>query len=82
MGHSMSDPLHGVYRTKEEVEEQRKRDPIAQLAGKLKDEGALSDAGLDALDAEVRAEVEEAVRFADQSPDPEPAELTTHVLAD
>ena len=82
MGHSMSDPLHGVYRTKEEVEEQRKRDPIAQLAGKLKDEGALSDAGLDALDAEVRAEVEEAVRFADQSPDPEPAELTAHVLAD
>src|SRR6266699_2166674 len=28
MGHSMSDPLHGVYRTKDEVEEQRKRDPI------------------------------------------------------
>src|SRR5439155_247120 len=82
MGHSMSDPLHGVYRTKEEVEEQRKRDPISQLAGKLKEEGVLDEAGLDALDAEVRAETEEAVRFADQSPDPDPAELTTHVLAD
>jgi len=82
MGHSMSDPLHGVYRTKEEVEEQRKRDPISQLAMKLKDEGVLDQAGLDAMDAEIRAEVDEAVRFADESPDPDPAELTTHVLVD
>jgi pyruvate dehydrogenase E1 component alpha subunit len=82
MGHSMSDPLHGVYRTKDEVEEQKKRDPISQLAGRLTDAGTLNQAGLDALDAEVRAEVEEAVRFADASPDPDPAELTTHVLAD
>src|SRR5438094_1584816 len=74
MGHSMSDPLHGVYRTKDEVEEQKKRDPISQLALKLKEEGA--------LDAEVRAEVEEAVKFADASPDPDSAELTTHVVAD
>lgn len=82
MGHSMSDPLHGVYRTKEEVEEQRKRDPITQLATKLRDGGVLDQASFEALDAEVRAEVEAAVRFADQSPDPDPAELTTHVLAD
>jgi len=82
MGHSMSDPLHGVYRTKEEVEEQRKRDPITQLAHKLKEEGALDDAALDALDAEARAETDAAARFAEESPDPEPAELTTHVLAD
>src|SRR2546427_11323214 len=82
MGHSMSDPLHGVYRTKDEVEEQKKRDPISQLALKLKEEGALDQAGLDALDAEVRAEVEEAVKFADESPDPDPGELTTHVVAD
>src|SRR5437867_7391149 len=82
MGHSMSDPLHGVYRTKEEVEEQRKRDPISQLAGRLKEEGVLDEAGLNALDAEARAAAEEAVRFADQSPDPDPIELTTHVLAD
>ena len=82
MGHSMSDPLHGVYRTKEEVEEQRKRDPITQLAHKLKDEGALDDAGLEALDAAARAEAEEAVRFADQSPDPDPAELEAHVYSD
>src|SRR3989440_213955 len=82
MGHSMSDPLHGVYRTKDEVEEQKKRDPISQLTAKLKEDGALDEAGVEALDAEVRAEVEEAVKFADESPDPEPAELFTHVLTD
>ena len=82
MGHSMSDPLHGVYRTKEEVEEQKKRDPISQLALKLKEEGALDDAALHALDAEVRAVVEAAVQFADQSPDPDLAELTSHVLVE
>src|SRR6266705_2159016 len=82
MGHSMSDPLHGVYRTKDEVEEQKQRDPISQLAHRLMGDGGLDQAGIDALDAEVRAEVEAAVQFADQSPDPDPAELTTHVLAD
>jgi pyruvate dehydrogenase E1 component subunit alpha len=82
MGHSMSDPLHGVYRTKEEVEEQKKKDPITQLAEKLKEEGSIDQAALDALDAEIHAEVDEAVRFADESPDPEPGELTAHVLAD
>ena len=82
MGHSMSDPLHGVYRSKEEVEEQRKRDPITQLAHKLQTDGVLDESGLAALDAAARTEAEEAVRFADTSPDPDPAELTAHVLAD
>ena len=82
MGHSMSDPLHGVYRTKDEVEEQKKKDPISQLAMKLKEEGVIDQAGLDAIDAEVRGIAEEAVKFADESPDPDPAELYTHVLAD
>jgi pyruvate dehydrogenase E1 component alpha subunit len=82
MGHSMSDPLHGVYRTKEEVEDQKKRDPISQLALKLQEAGILDKAGLDALDGEVRAEVEAAVRYAEASPDPDPTELHAHVLAD
>ena len=82
MGHSMSDPLHGVYRTKDEVEEQKGRDPITQLAGKLKEDGAIDQAALDALDVEIRAEVEDAVKFADESPDPEPDELYKDVLAD
>ncbi|HXM38769.1 MAG TPA: pyruvate dehydrogenase (acetyl-transferring) E1 component subunit alpha [Gemmatimonadales bacterium] len=82
MGHSMSDPLHGVYRTKDEVEEQKNRDPITQLAGKLKEEGVIDQPTLDALDAEIQAEVEAAVKFADESPDPDPDELFTDVLAD
>jgi pyruvate dehydrogenase E1 component alpha subunit len=82
MGHSMSDPLHGVYRTKEEVEEQKKKDPITQLAHKLKDDGVLDQAAIDALDAEMRAEVDAAVKFADESPDPAPEALLQHVLAD
>jgi pyruvate dehydrogenase E1 component alpha subunit len=82
MGHSMSDPLHGVYRTKDEVEEQRKRDPITQLAEKLKEDGVLDQGALDAMDAEIHAEVDAAVQFADESPDPEAGELTTDVVAD
>jgi pyruvate dehydrogenase E1 component alpha subunit len=82
MGHSMSDPLHGVYRTKDEVEEQKARDPITHLAGKLKEESVIDQAALDAMDAEVQAEVEAAVKFADESPDPEPDELFNDVLSD
>jgi pyruvate dehydrogenase E1 component alpha subunit len=82
MGHSMSDPLYGVYRTKDEVEEQKRRDPITQLAHRLKDAGAVEQAALDELDATVRAEVEAAVRYADGSPEPDPTELYAHVLAD
>jgi pyruvate dehydrogenase E1 component alpha subunit len=82
MGHSMSDPLHGVYRTKDEVEEQKSRDPITQLAGKLKEDGAIDQATLDAIDVEIRAEVEDAVKFADESPDPDPDALYRDVLAD
>jgi pyruvate dehydrogenase E1 component alpha subunit len=82
MGHSMSDPLHGVYRTKDEVEEQKRRDPITQLAQKLKEDGALDDRSLGELDAAVRAEVDQAVKFADESPDPGPDELGAHVWAD
>jgi pyruvate dehydrogenase E1 component alpha subunit len=82
MGHSMSDPLHGVYRTKDEVEEQKKKDPITQLAEKLKEDKVFDQAALDALDSGVHAEVDAAVKFADESPDPDPAELYTDVLAD
>jgi pyruvate dehydrogenase E1 component alpha subunit len=82
MGHSMSDPLHGVYRTKDEVEEQKARDPITNLAGKLKEQGVIDQQGLDAMDAEIVAEIEQSVKFADESPDPDPDELYTDVLAD
>jgi len=82
MGHSMSDPLHGVYRTKDEVEEQKKKDPITQLAEKVKEDKVIDQAALDAMDAEIHTDVEQAVKFADESPDPDLAELYNDVLAD
>ena len=81
VGHSMSDPIHGHYRTKEEVEAHRKRDPIAIWGDQLKSEGLVDDAAIEALDAEVQAEVQDAYDFADQSPDPEPEALFEDVYA-
>jgi pyruvate dehydrogenase E1 component alpha subunit len=81
MGHSMSDPIHGHYRTREEVEGQRKRDPIGVWSQRLIGEGMIDDAAVRAMDQEVVAEVEDAYQFADQAPDPAPEALYTDVYA-
>jgi len=81
MGHSMSDPIHGHYRTREEVEEHRKRDPLLVWGERLKAEGLIDEEGIAALDADVISEVEDAYQFADQSPDPEPEALWADVYA-
>jgi pyruvate dehydrogenase E1 component alpha subunit len=81
MGHSMSDPIHGHYRTREEVEEHRKRDPLLVWGERLKAEGLIDEEGIAALDADVISEVEDAYQFADQSPDPEPEMLFADVYA-
>jgi pyruvate dehydrogenase E1 component alpha subunit len=82
MGHSMSDPIHGHYRTKEEVEQQKLRDPLVTFRKRLADAKLLTEDQWQTLEADVLAEVEDSVRFADESPDPDPAELTTHVYSD
>jgi pyruvate dehydrogenase E1 component alpha subunit len=82
MGHSMSDPIHGHYRTREEVEDQRKRDPIAVWSQRLIADGMMDDGSVKAMDKSVVEEVEEAYQFADQAPDPEPGELYTNVYAE
>jgi pyruvate dehydrogenase E1 component alpha subunit len=82
MGHSMSDPIHGHYRTKEEVEDQRKRDPIAVWSQRLMAEGLTDEAAVKALDKEVVDEVNDAYQFAEEAPDPEPEELYKDVYAD
>ncbi|MFK7991941.1 MAG: pyruvate dehydrogenase (acetyl-transferring) E1 component subunit alpha [Sandaracinaceae bacterium] len=65
-GHSMSDP--GKYRTSEEVEERKKKfDPVRLSRQALADAGASEDE-LASLDAEIEAEVQDAVKFADDSP--------------
>jgi len=81
MGHSMSDPIHGHYRTKEEVEQQKLRDPLITFRKRLSDATLLTDEQWQAMEADVLAEVEDSVRFADESPDPDPSELMTHVYA-
>ena len=81
MGHSMSDPVHGVYRTKEEVEEAKKKDPIRIFIDLLKEHDLLTDEELNEMDAKVQAEVEDAAEFADRSPEPAPEELYEDVYA-
>jgi len=81
MGHSMSDPIHGHYRTKEEVEEHRKRDPIALWSKYLMDEGIMPEEAIKAMDALVTGEIEDAYTFAEAAPDPAPEELYTDVYA-
>lgn len=79
MGHSMADPIHGHYRTKEELEEQKRHDPIESLRRRLTEDGLLDHEDYALLEKRIHAEVEDALTFADQSPDPDPAELYTDV---
>jgi pyruvate dehydrogenase E1 component alpha subunit len=79
MGHSMSDP--GNYRTRAEIEKYQERDPIKLFSATLKEEKIVDDRFLEEMDKELREEVESAVRFADESPEPPPEELYTDIYA-
>ncbi|HEY8256592.1 MAG TPA: pyruvate dehydrogenase (acetyl-transferring) E1 component subunit alpha [Gemmatimonadales bacterium] len=81
MGHSMSDPIHGHYRTREEVEDQRKRDPIVVWSQRLIAEEMMDQAAVRAMDQEVVAEVEDAYQFAEQAADPPLEAAYTDVYA-
>jgi pyruvate dehydrogenase E1 component alpha subunit len=76
-GHSMSDPAK--YRTQQELEEQKKRDPLSRAREQLLRDG-YTDARVEALEKEVEAEVAEAVKFAEESPEPDASllEQTTY----
>jgi pyruvate dehydrogenase E1 component alpha subunit len=80
MGHSMSDPAHGHYRTKEEVDDQRKRDPLAILKETILSKGLGVEADFKQLEKEVGEVVAAAVTFADESPFPNPSALHTDVM--
>lgn len=82
VGHSMSDAAHGTYRTKDEVEEYRKRDPLEVMAGHMRKAGMIDDEGLAAIDEEVKAEVQDSMDFAEQAPDPSPDALFADVYRD
>ncbi len=76
-GHSMSDPE--LYRRKEETERWRELDPIVTFRAKLTEGGIIDDAAFQSMEAEVEDIVNEAVRFAEESPDPSLDTLSTHV---
>lgn len=67
-GHSMSDPAK--YRTKEELEEYKAKDPIEQVRGVLLSNKYATEADLDAIDKKIKEEVEASVKFAEESPYP------------
>src|SRR5712692_4029101 len=76
MGHSMSDP--GKYRTREEIEKYQERDPIKTFSDSLKARGVVTDKDVAEIEAQVKEEIERAVRFAEESPEPNPEELYTN----
>jgi pyruvate dehydrogenase E1 component alpha subunit len=79
MGHSMADPIHGHYRTKEELEEQKARDPIDHFQQMLTGAGLLDDQQLIAIREWAEEQVDDAVQFADESPEPDLSVLLTDV---
>ncbi len=82
VGHSMSDAAHGTYRSKEEVDQYRRKDPIAILEDLMRAAGYWDDTRHQALEAEVMAEVADSVTFAEESPDPDPSALFRDVYAE
>lgn len=76
-GHSISDP--GNYRSEQEKKLWKERDPIPNFGRRLVSEGKAGEAELKKIDEEEKKLIEEAIRFAEQSPEPGPEELWTDV---
>ena len=79
-GHSMSDPLK--YRSKEEAEAAKLRDPITMYEKRLRDQKLIDDDWIDQTETEVKQIVDEAVKFADNSPHPDKSEMYTDILSE
>jgi len=79
-GHSMSDPQK--YRTKEEVEQWKSRDPLEMVRDRILTNGIATEAELEEIDAKVKVVVEESVKFAEESPYPEPEAAFEDVYMD
>ena len=79
-GHSRGDP--GGYRSREEVERWRERDPIPRMRSWLTQECGLADAELKSIESACRSEVEDAVKFATHSPEPDKEETYLNVYAE
>ncbi len=79
MGHSMSDP--GKYRTRAEIEKHQERDPIKLFRAILEENGMLTEKDVAEFEAQIREQVDQSVKFAEESPEPDPRELTTDIFA-
>jgi pyruvate dehydrogenase E1 component alpha subunit len=78
-GHSMSDPVHGHYRTKDEVESQKRLDPISLFGETLVRENVIDESYFEKAEERIKKIVEESVEFAQTSPEPALEELYTDV---
>ena len=78
-GHSMSDP--GKYRTKEEIEKHLASDPIHLYKSRLLEQKITTDEALEKMDEEIKAEVQAAYDFAEESPEPEISSMYEDMLA-
>ena len=79
-GHSISDPQK--YRTKEEVEEYKQRDPIEMVLRTIKEKKYATDDEINAINQRVNDQVEESVKFAEESPWPDDSEVLKDVYVD
>lgn len=79
-GHSMGDPER--YRKADEIHKWQEEDPIGIFRKKLVSKKIASEEELDAQDEEALAEVEDAIQFAESSPEPEPEELFQHIYVE
>ena len=78
-GHQTGDPWW-TYRSKEEVEEWKMKCPIKRFRARLLEEGAVKDEELMKIDKEVEHEIEDAIRFAEESPWPDPEDALKDVF--
>src|ERR1700759_5277675 len=76
-GHSMSDPQK--YRTKEELESYKAKDPIEMIKATMLKEGYADEKWFEDMEEKIKHEVEESVKFSEESPWPEASELYTDV---
>jgi pyruvate dehydrogenase E1 component alpha subunit len=82
MGHSMSDAVSGTYRTKAELDEYLKRDPINLLKARMIEAGEFSEKDLAEMELEIKTVVQDSWDFADASPEPPPEALYEDILVE
>jgi len=78
-GHEMGDPYH-MYRTRIELNEWKTKCPIALLRSKLLNDGVLTEKGVQEIEQGVLRELEEAIKFSEASPSPDPENAFTDVF--